>query len=50
LGLLRYYGNVIRVAFFHSLGLAQAVVFALLILAGTIAWAFPGIKMPIDVF
>jgi hypothetical protein len=41
MGFLRYYGAVFRVAFTHSLSIAQAVIFALVILIGGIAYFFP---------
>jgi hypothetical protein len=41
MGFLRYYGTVARVAFTHSLSIAQAVIFVLAILVGGVAYFVP---------
>ena len=41
MGVARYYGTVFRVAFTHSLSIAQSVIFALAILIGGLAYFVP---------
>ena len=43
--LLRYYGRVLRVAFTHSLDIAQAVIFASLIAIGFVSHFFPKLQV-----
>lgn len=45
MGIFGYYGRVIRVAFTHSLDIAQAVIFALVIGLGVVTYFFPGVKV-----
>ena len=44
----RYYGNVLRVAFTHSLDIAQAVIFLLVIIVGGITYFFPRLSLTLD--
>src|SRR5579862_9056747 len=48
MGLIRFYGLVLREAFRHSLDIAQAVIFVILVLAGFIAARNPASKPMID--
>src|SRR5579862_630334 len=48
MGFFRYYRRVLRVAFTHSLDIAQAAIFVSVILIGAAAYLLPLFGMPID--
>ena len=47
MGFFRYYCKVLQVAFSHSLGIAESVVFVVTIAGGLAAYFLPQIKMAI---
>src|SRR5437016_3325577 len=49
MGLLRYWGLVVKVAFTHALTPAQDFIFLMLVIAGGFAIWAPQIRMPVDV-